>query len=215
MKIANLTILYILLILFIPFSLSFLIRETPNKRQPSLEGTQRISAGVTLTQFFTSEMANLSGIGTSIKNPYNQNRKNLILNLYSQDKILRTINLNGSNIADGDFIIIRFEPILDSKGKSYSLQLSAADSTSGESLEAFLTSQSVSWIGDLYVNSDKLDAKMSFVTYHKPINLFSVIKEIFVQFVNRLFADLFFALFYTLLLGTLAGYLIYLNRENK
>ncbi len=151
-------IVYLLGIFFllIPLLLSFLIREIPNDIQASLEATQMISKDLVITQFFTSQMDNLSGIGTSIKNPNFRNHKKLLFNLLEDKAILRTVVLNGSSISDGDFMKIKFEPISNSKDKKYSFQLSAPDATSEDSLEIFLTSQKPSWIGELYANSSNL-----------------------------------------------------------
>lgn len=215
MRIVYISITFIFfLFLLIPFFLSFLIREIPNDIQHSLEGTQMIYKDFTVTQYFTSQLSNLSGIGTSIKNPDFRNRKDLILNLYSDDKsLVRTVNLNGANILDGDFIVIRFEPISNSKGKKYSIQFSAPESESSESLEIFLSSQKPSWIEDLYINANKSDSKIPFVTYHRPSNVLSIAREVFVQVLKRLFADLPFAISYILLIGILITYLFYLRKK--
>ena len=208
-------IVYLLGIFFllIPLLLSFLIREIPNDIQASLEATQMISKDLVITQFFTSQMDNLSGIGTSIKNPNFRNHKKLLFNLLEDKAILRTVVLNGSSISDGDFMKIKFEPISNSKDKKYSFQLSAPDATSEDSLEIFLTSQKPSWIGELYANSSKSDLKIPFITYHKRSNLLSVSNTIFIQNIQKLFADLAFAVFYAILIGGLVGYLLHLNKK--
>lgn len=197
------------------FLLSLMIREIPNDIQPSLEGTQMIYKDVVVKQFFTSEMDNLLGIGTSIKNPNFRNRKSLILNLYSDDQeLLRTVTLNGLNIPDGDFIKIRFQPIKDSRGKKYLLQLSAPEASSEESLEIFLTSQNPKWMGNLQVNSNNSDGKMSFITYHKPMNFLTVYAGIFIQTIKRFFADLPFAFLYIFAICFLVCWLVYLKRKD-
>lgn len=216
MKIIYLPVVYILLsILLIPFLLSLLIKEIPNDIQPSLEGTQMLTKDTILLQQFTSKMDNLSGIGTSIKNPYFRNKKDLILILYDEDKnLLKRITLNGANVADGDFIIIRFDPIIRSKDKKYSFELLAPDVENKEALEIFLSSQKPSWIGDLYINSQKNESKIPFITYHRPANLLSISSQIFIQWGKRLFADLPFAVLYVLLLVGLIGYLFYTKRSD-
>lgn len=205
----------IFLVFLIPFILSLAVSEVPNDIQPSLEGTQMIDKDITVSQFFVSTMDNLSGIGTSIKNPNFRNHKALIFNLYSEgNNKIRTVNLNGANILDGDFMKIKFTPVNNSKGKKFSFSLSAPDVNSEESLEVFLTSQKPYWIEDLDINSNKSQEKIPFVTYHKNANILSVASTIFIQLFIRLFADLPFALFYILLIGSLIGCLFYIKKKD-
>ena len=216
MRIVYISIIFVLFaVLLLPFLLSFFIKDIPNDTQPSLEGTQIIYKEVTASQYFISKMNNLSGFGMSIKNPYFRNRKNLTLNLYSEDKkLLRTINLNGANIPDGDFIKIQFEPIRDSKDMKYYFQFLAPDTESSESPEVFLTSQKRLWVGDLYINSKKQDSNFSFIIYYKSSNLLTTSSEIFIQWGKRLFADLPFALFYSFLILSLSSYLVWHKLRN-
>lgn len=200
---------FIFSIILIPFLLSLFIKEIPNDSQPSLEGTQIIYKGVVVLQSFTSEIDNLSGLGMSIKNPYFRNRKDLTLNILDGKQVIRTITINGANIPDGDLLKIQFDPVINSDNKKYSFELIASNTPDGEALEVFLTSRKASWIGDFYVNSEKQDATLSFFTYHKPSNVLITSSEIFISLVKRLFADLPFAIFYIVLVGGLAGYLVY------
>lgn len=206
--------IFILSIILIPVLFSLFISEVPNDVQPSLEGTQIIYKDVWAQQLMKSEIDNLSGIGMSIKNPYFRNRKDLTFNLLSEDKqMLRTLTINGANIPDGDLLKIEFEPVVDSKDKKYLFELKAEDTKDNEALEVFLTSKKASWIEDLYINSEKQDSKLSFITYHKSPNIFVSTTEIFTQLFRRLFADLPFAIPYVLLTSGLTGYLIYFRNE--
>lgn len=206
--------LLVLCIFVLPFFLSFFIKEIPNDVQHSLEGTQIIYKDVNVLQAFKSEMSNLSGIGMSIKNPYLRNRKDLILDILSSDrKLLRTTTVNGASILDGDLRKIEFEPIVDSKDKNYFLSLSSKDTEESETLEIFLTSKKVSWIGDLYINSNKQDSTFSFITYHRPNNILTITSEIFIQWGERLLADLPFSIFYIILIGSLTSYLFFSKRN--
>lgn len=200
---------FIISIFLIPFLLSLFIKEIPNDVQPSLEATQIIYKDINARQAFKSEMDNLSGIGTSIKNPYFRNKKNLQMEISTEDnQTVRTINVNGANIPDGDFSIFMFEPIKESKNKRYFLSVSAPEAVNSDALEMFLTSQQPSWLEDFYVNSEKKDFKLSIVTYHKPANLFTIATGVLSQMLKRLVADLPFALFYFVVIGGLTGYLI-------
>lgn len=208
----KLTLVFILFaLLLLPLLLSLFIKNIPNDIQPSLEGTQIIYKDLTVAQSFISNTANLSGIGMSIKNPYLRNKKSLILNLQKEDRsVVRSVNLNGVNILDGDFMKISFNPIPDSAGKRYYLELLAPDSESQESLEIFMTSKKPSWLKDLYVNGEVKDTALSVVTYHKGTNLLAIPIGIFINWGKRLFEDLpFTAVYLFLIIGMiifLAGY---------
>lgn len=206
----KISIFFVLFLIFIlPLLLSFLLREIPYDIQPSLEGTQIVYKGVALSQQFMTNMANLSGIGMSIKNPYFRNKKSLIVNLQSDDKsTIRSINLNGANVQDGDFMKIQFDPISDSAGKKYYLEIFAPDSESQESLEIFLTTKKPSWLRDLAINGEIKDMALSMVTYHSSLNLLATPTQVFTNWGKRFFADLPFAVIYSLLIIGLTGYLL-------
>jgi hypothetical protein len=211
----NILITFFIAIFLIPLILSFFIKEIPNDTQASLEGTRGIYKDSPVTQFFRSNRENLSGIGTSIKNPNFRNKKDLILNLYDSDKsVVRTVTRSGYTIPDGDFIILRFTPIKDSKNKTFYFTLSSPNSESNEAFETFLSSQKIQWIGDLYINSEKSESKIPFVLYHKPNNFLSAGLGIFGQFFRRFLTDIYFAIFYLIIVGGIVSYLVYSKKSS-
>src|SRR3989344_7026524 len=102
------TIIFIFcLVVLLPLGLTFGIKYVPSGTQPPLGNTQKIYKDVVLAQSFVSLESNLSGIGVSIKNPNFANKKNLNISLLdNENKLVRSIVLNGKNIGDGDFVKI-------------------------------------------------------------------------------------------------------------
>ena len=113
------TIFVLILVTFLPISLTFGISYVSGGTQPSLGNTKSIYEQFTLSQTFISTKDNLAGIGVSIKNPNFANKKQAFVNIYDSDKKIRSVTLNGQNIADGKFVKIFFEPIKDSVGRKF------------------------------------------------------------------------------------------------
>src|SRR5581483_11675838 len=112
------TVLVFLLVLIIPALLSLGIHRVPSGYQPPLSDSQSIDEDISVRQVFPAENNNLSGVGLSIKNPYSRNNQNLIFSLYNaQNILLRQVILNGKNIADGNFLVINFDPITNSNNQ--------------------------------------------------------------------------------------------------
>lgn len=194
-----------ILVFIIPAVLSFGIKYIPSGTQPSLGNTKKIYGEIVLSQAFISGKDNLSGIGVSIKNPNFANKKEAIVNIYdSEEKVIRTVVLNGQNIADGKFVKIIFEPIAGSKDKKFSWAMSSPESIFEDALEIFLTKDPPSW------SLDSEDV-LSYVTLHKVTNPLEVLGIIFSGFINNLVKDTTFFIVYTLLLFSLLGSLIYLK----
>lgn len=216
-KLISFTIIFVLILVFaIPAVLSFGIRYIPSGTQPSLGNTKKIYGEITLSQSFVSEKHNLSGIGVSIKNPNFANKKNAYVNIYdSGEKVIRTIVLNGQNIADGKFVKILFEPISDSKDKKFSWTFSSPESVFEDALEIFLTNDPPTWSLDLKVSSQVEDGGLSYVTLHKVANPTEVLSIVLSGWINNLVKDKVFFISFSLLALTLLGSLVYLNFSSK
>ena len=205
-----------LLIVIIPVILVFGIKYIPSGTQPSLGNTKKIYGEIVLSQSFISEKDNLSGIGVSIKNPNFANKKEARVNIYDgEEKLIRTVALNGQNIADGKFVKILFEPILDSKGKEFSWTFSSPESVFEDALEIFLTNDPPSWSLDLKVSGQVEDGGLSYVTLHKVASHTEVLEMILSGWLNNLVQDKPFFITYSLLIVTSVGTLIYLSSTRK
>lgn len=216
-KLVLFSIIFVLILVFIiPAILSFGIKYIPSGTQPSLGNTKKIYGEIVLSQSFISEKDNLSGIGVSIKNPNFANKKEARVNIYDgEEKLIRTIVLNGQNIADGKFVKILFEPISGSKDKKFSWVISSPESVFEDALEIFLTNDSPSWSLDLKVSNQLEDGGLSYVTLHKVVNSTEVLGMILSGGINNLVQDKPFFITYALFIVTSIGALIYLSFARK
>lgn len=171
MNITKFCLLFVIGLMILPAILSIKISFLPDGLQPGLGSTERVSKEFTLDQSFLSKKDNLAGIGLSIKNPYFRNKKDLLVTIKDEGGAsVRQVVLNGSNITDGSFLVIKFDPINDSKNKKFSFELSSPSSDGNESLEIFL-SKDVSPAGQkLQVNEKFSDLNLAFVPYYKMSN---------------------------------------------
>lgn len=216
-KIILFTILFVItLILVIPMILTFGIKYIPSGTQPSLTNTKKIYGEIILSQSFVSEKGNLSGIGVSIKNPNFANKKNAYVNIYdSEEKVIRTIVLNGQNIADGKFVKILFEPISNSKDKKFIWTFSSPESSFEDALEIFLTDNKPLWSLEFKSSGEVDNEGLSYVTLHKVANPTEGLSIVLSGWINNLVKDKVFFISYTLLVLTLLGSLVYLNFSSK
>lgn len=209
----KLILLSITLLIFalavLPLISTFAIRVIPGGIQPPLGNTVKIYNPFTYSQSFTSPDDNLTGIGVSIKNPNFANKKKLTINFYGDGgKLIREVTLNGQNIADGKFVKILFEPILDSKGKKFTWSVSSAESLFTDALEIFITDRKPPWSLDLRENDKELKDSFSYVTLHRPKGPAAVFKEVIKLFVKKIKGDSIFFLVYGLaVLALLIGIL--------
>lgn len=201
--------LVVILVLLTPAFLSLEIRKIPHGFQPSLSDSQAIDKETSIKQFFEVENNNLSAIGLSIKNPYFRNSQDLFFSLYdNQGQQIRSVTLNGKNIADGNFLIINFDPIVDSGGKTFSFTLTSPGVESASSLEVYHSTSQSSPTDQYLVNNQLKTGTVSFIYFWSPSNPIANLLVIYRNWLTKLFQDLFFAIFYTTLITCLLGYLI-------
>lgn len=180
------TLVFILILIFVlPSVLSFGIRYLPGGIQPPFAGTIKIDQNYSPSQSFTASLDNLSGIGVSFKNPNLINKKDIKLEIYQDQNLLRSSILNGNQIADGNFVRFHFDQVINSKNQQYIFKLSAASVLNNEALEVFLTPNS----------------EISFISLYKPAYFFTPIIMIYSSWINKFFQDVSFAVFYLLLCG--------------
>lgn len=214
-KLIIFTVIFIIfLIIVIPVSLSVMIRFIPSGTQPPLRDTEKIYGSFILTQKFISDMDNLAGIGVSIKNPNYKNKKEVKIKIFdSEDKLIRSVILNGQNIADGEFVKIMFDPISDSK-KVYSWSIESGESTVEDALEIFLTDQKPPWSLEFKVGKSEANYGLSYVTFHK-VKPLVVLNKVFSGWFTNLFSDRSFFVFYVSTILIIISSLLYLNFSDK
>jgi len=187
-KMIWLTVITVLFSVFVlPGILALGIRYIPYDIQPPLERVKNIYGKYTISQEFTSQESQLTGIAMTIKNPNLKNKKDFYLDLYNdQGEMLREIKFNGANVEDGSYIKFLFDPIADSKGKKYNLVLSNSSGDEEEVLGVYYTLSKPAWVGQMAFGLEKQDGGISLVTFHKPQSKLGVIKAIYSSWLSRL-----------------------------
>lgn len=203
------------LIILMPVIIGLNIHSVQDPVQPSLAGTEKIFQTVLISQKFQSKENNLSGIGVSIKNPNLANKNELNFSLYEGDKLIRSLSINGGAIEDGSLLRFLFPGIPDSKGKAYSFVLNSPASVEPEAFEVYLTNEKFS-DENLKVNDSERQTNVSFIRIYKSGNPVSVLGAIFSGVAIKLFNDLIFLVFYSILILSCLIYLISntLNKKN-
>lgn len=216
------TITVIFIALILPAVLSFAVVNIPNNDQPSLDKTQKIYGDLIVFQAFTSKTENLATIGMSIKNPNLANKKDITLSIYDEGGILlRSVTINGKNIADGKFVKFKFEPIVGSQNKNFTFTLmspttSKEDADKNEALEVFLSDQTIEGASILRIGDREVsNSIVSFVSFSKPPYPTYVMENIYSKWFNKFSADWQFLIIYTVLVFTLAGFLLYKHAKSQ
>ncbi|KKS95156.1 MAG: hypothetical protein UV71_C0011G0009 [Microgenomates group bacterium GW2011_GWC1_43_13] len=183
------TITILFLVFIAPAFLALGIKMIPGENQPGYDPAQRLSIYQTrnVTQQFTSQDANLSAIGTSIRNPNLKNKKDIILTLFNENmEIIRTTTINGQNVEDGNFIKFVFEIVPNSENKTYFISLSSPDAGPEEMIEVFYSHNMPGWIEQYTYDQEVQPGGLPIVLYFKPVSKFAVIKDIYSNWFSRL-----------------------------
>ncbi|MCX6704787.1 MAG: hypothetical protein NT162_00400 [Candidatus Woesebacteria bacterium] len=182
------TTLILFMLFLAPAILALGIKLIPGEDQPGYNSDQRLTIyrDRVVSQKFVSKDANLSAIGTSIRNPNLKNKKDIILTLFNEKtETVRTSVINGQNVEDGNFIKFIFEVIPDSENKTYIFTLASPEAGPEETIEVFYTQTMPSWIEQYsYDNKDYLGG-LPIVLYFKPVSKISVVKSIYSNLFSR------------------------------
>lgn len=188
-KFSIFTIIIILALLFVaPALMASLIKMIPANDQPGYGSMGRVSiyGERIFTQYFVSKNKNLVAIGTTIKNPNLKNKKDIKFNLFDDDgNLIRSVNLNGFNIGDGDFVKIVFDVVPDSLDKKYYFTLSSPTAKQDEIIEVFLTSPTNEILSYTYDEETK-SGGAPIVTFHKPDSRLETIKLVYLNLFSKL-----------------------------
>ncbi len=190
----------IIAVVVLPFLLGLAIRAVPDFPQPSLDFTEKVYEGSSLSQPFTASRNSLNLIGVSVKNPQLRNKEDLILTIYDSMGVpVRIARVSGESIPDGDFIKFNFDPIFNSAGHQFILNFSSPATTLDKTYELFITNTTPSGMGPLQVNREMKDEAISLVGFYKPESKLAVSAGIYRGWLKRLLADPVFFIFYSLL----------------
>jgi hypothetical protein len=187
-----LTIIFVLFILLVaPALLTLGIKEVPRQDQGPLVNRQKLYGNINFTQGFVASENGLSAIAITVRNFNLQNKKDIILNVVSENRVVRQAVVNGANIPDGALVKFKFDPISDSSGKKYSLTFSSPNSVSADAFEIYFDEAN----------------QLALVDYYRITSRTELIKNIYQSFVSRFVADKIFAVFYLMLIMGLTIYL--------
>ena len=186
------TIFIIFLIFLAPAILALGIKLIPGGNQPGYGPTLSIYGARNVTQKFTSQNANLSAIGTSIKNPNLKNKQDIILTLFDEKmNVIRTVTINGQNVEDGSLVKLVFDPIPDSENKTYAFTLSSPTAGPEDMIEVFLSQNTPGWIEQYTYDQKVYPGGIPIVLYFKPASKMTVIKDIYSSLLSRLLPQSF------------------------
>lgn len=179
------TVLFFVFVL--PGLLGLFIKYIPYNYQPSLDNVRGIYGIISVSQTFTSQEANLTGVGMTIKNPNLKNKSQFYFRLFSDDgRLVRQVVYSGANVEDGSYVKFLFDPIADSQGKTYIIRLENPSAGDEELLGVYYTNSKPGWIGAMTYDDKPVEGGVSLVTYHKPASRLSVIKGIYSNLLSRL-----------------------------
>lgn len=199
------TIIVFIILVVVPFAVMTTIDFIPLNEQPGFDWTEKVYSHNTVTQTISSSHNNLSAIGMSIKNPFFRNKKDLFLKIYKDGNLLRESKLNGLNIGDGDFVRFYFEPILESMGQTFSLELASAQSDERDTLEIVISKSTPQWSKQLKVDEEEKAGSISMVQFSSNSKKLNASLLMFRDLMIRLSKDkLFFMLVLLIPLSHLA-----------
>lgn len=188
-----LPVILLLIILIIPAITLLSLRKEVGLNQTN-EGRMLLFYDNQDFQFsFVSPKNNLNSIVLKLKNfsikvSVGRNSKPIYLNLLENQKILRQVQINGSNIVEESLVRFSFPEINNSKQKIYSVILNSPESKENEALGIYM---------------DRLNNPV-LTTYHIPTSKFQLIANIYASFTTRLLADKIFVLTWLILFGLIA-----------
>ncbi len=168
-------------VLFLAFSFVF-IRRVPEVNQGVVDRLVPMYQNRPVSQTISPQHDGLNVIMIFLKNRSLINTDKIIFTLSENEKVIRTIELSGSNIGDGDTVRFQFDPIPDSAGHTYSLRLEApATQVSQTPIEVGFSNTDTYTLG-----SSPEPGDMSFQLFYKPVNKAAYISELATIFVSRL-----------------------------
>lgn len=170
------------LVFIVPGILALFIKMVPYNDQPGYDVDHRLSVYFThkVSQKFTSQEDNLAAIGITLGNPNLKNKKEVKLDLFSEDTLVRTSSLSGLNIPDGGYVRFEFNPVTDSKGKEYVFTIQSPDAGEVDVIYVYHTKNVLEWMGEIRFNEEVFEeGKLPFVTYHKPKSKLEIIRKVY------------------------------------
>lgn len=180
-------VILLIIILIIPAITLLSLRKEIGLKQTT-EGKVLFFYGSQDYRFsFVSLKENLNSIVLKLKNISIRNSKPVYFNLLQNHKSVRQLQLNGSNIGDGDMVRFAFAEIKNSKNILYTVVLSSPET---EKIQA------------LGIHTDTSDNPV-IITYHIPTSRLQLISDSYKNFVNKILSDKIFVITWLILFGSI------------
>jgi len=194
------TTLFVFLMVFVvPLILLITMDSISYFDQPPLDLIYELYGDRVIKQEFTPSNDFLNGIGMSIKNPNLVNKKQIKMEIYQNDNLVRTSALSGFNISDGAFVKFNFPAIENSANRKLEIILLSPKSSEKEPLGIFLT-KGKNRIGSLTFGKKVIDGGIALVGYYQINSKLGLIRYVFGNFVLRFLSDSLFAISYLMMI---------------
>lgn len=197
------------LVFIAPVVLSFGIHYVPYEFQPPILGDESLFKGRELSQGMKVPKDRLAAIGLSIRNFNLQTKGNIVLEVFSDDSLVRRSVISGYSIGDGGIVRFGFDPISHSSDKVFTFRLTAPDVNQEKAFRIYTTDKKLDWVGRLSANEVLMDKPLSFLMYFSPQSRWSLIKNIYSFWFQRFWGDRLFAIVYFIIVSILVVLLTY------
>lgn len=177
-------ILYVLAICSIWTVCTFILtRRIPEVNQAVVDRLVPIYKDNSVTQTIAPTHNGLNVVVIFLKNRSIQNNDKFLFTLTNQEnESMRSIQISGSNIGDGDTVRFQFEPLVDSANKKFVISLSTPDTSPPKTpIEVGFSN------GDTYplgIASDMGD--MSFQLFYSPVDKRGLMFELWSMFTAKI-----------------------------
>ncbi|WP_426350478.1 DUF2142 domain-containing protein [Alloiococcus sp. CFN-8] len=171
MKLSKNTIFSLILIFLISYPFYEVIskiidqREYINQGQLSSAGTVgEILAGDIVTQSFKSEADKITSVEVLISNYYRTNKSTLEFGIKEEgsNSNLRTVTIDTEFLRDNEYYTFDFEPIENTKGKSYNFYIKSIDGYKDNSITLHKSEEDTLKSGNLYINGIEQTGDLTF-----------------------------------------------------
>lgn len=125
-----------------------------------------INSNTSVKQSFIAEESKLSGIKILIATYARVNTCEVTLELFDQDNnLIASQKADGSKLEDNSYFSFMFDPINDSKGKTYYLKIKS-DGTEENSITAWMSNEDAYADGKFYINDQESTGDLCFTLYY-------------------------------------------------
>jgi len=206
----------LLAFLIVMLSFTFLIL---NSEMPVIAQTKHnapigeIHSSITVGQTFLCTENNLNRIDVLLATYARINTEDVIFHLreWNSSQDLVKIVVNAKEIKDNSYHVFRFEPIRDSRGKMYYFFIESPNSTPGNAITVWYSTEDVYENGVTYLNHKPVSGDLHFRVYCK-----SNINLVISNFTSRIQQDKpFFMFYFLLLILILSIIIIYVKNRPK